>query len=173
MEKNPLSVIKTDDKVEGPGSVNKIKHRQQQAKAKYERIWLTKPQRFDPNTNAMGRERIKITLAIIESRFDLQDMAVVDIGCGNGPLAVPLAEKGAKITASDIARNATKLIPDHPNIDKRQDALPMTSLEDDLYDLCMCTEVIAELDHRDFRLAMAELCRVIKPKRRCGLFNAN
>jgi 2-polyprenyl-3-methyl-5-hydroxy-6-metoxy-1,4-benzoquinol methylase len=164
MKKNPLSIIKTDTKTETVNAVNKIKQRKQEAEAKYERIWLTRPKRFDPNSNAIGRERIKTTLAVIEQLTDPEGLEIIDIGCGCGPLARALAEKGAKVTASDIAQNALKRIPEHPNIEKKQDALPITAFEDDKYDLCLCAEVIAELDHRDFRLAIAELCRVIKPE---------
>jgi len=143
-----------------------------EAEAKYERLWLSYPSRLDPNHDALGRDRIKYTVSIIEQLFDIKDLTLLELGCGNGVLATTLANDGAQVTASDIASNALKLIPDHPNITKIQAALPETKFPDDGFDVCLCAEVIAEMDHRDYRLAMAELCRLIKPKGRIVCSNS-
>ncbi|NGX58462.1 MAG: Ubiquinone biosynthesis O-methyltransferase [Chlamydiae bacterium] len=160
MEDNPLSIIKVNDNSQTQ-TTNNVKSRRLEAEAKYERIWLTQPTRFDPNHNALGRERITYTLSIIDQLFDIKGLNIVDIGCGNGILAKILSEQGGKVIASDIATNALKLVPNE--LATKQEALPETSFQDDEFDLCICTEVIPEMDHRDFRLAIAELARIIKP----------
>jgi chemotaxis methyl-accepting protein methylase len=43
-----------------------------------------------------------------------------------------------------------------------QDALPSTKLDDDAYDLVLCTDVIGYLNSKDYRLLMAELSRLVK-----------
>jgi len=171
MKENPLSIVKVDQpKEKVPASDLKI--RLIEAEAKYERIWLNTPERLNPMNNALGRDRVKHTISIVEQLFDMQGLKILDIGCGNGPLATAFAKDGSLVTASDIAFNALKLVPDHPNITKVQAALPETPFPDDEFDVCVSAEVIAEMDHRDYRLAMAELCRLIKPTGRVVCSNS-
>lgn len=162
MKDNPLTIVQMDDKGPSTFTSDNLETRLKESEARYERIWLNHPERFDPSRNALGRLRIELTTQLIEDHFELKDLQVVDIGCGNGTLSKILADRGAKVLATDIASNALKLVPDE--LSKEQQHLPKTSLKDDQYDLCLCTEVIAELDHRDFRLAIAELSRIIKPE---------
>jgi len=165
VKNNPLSIVQVD--TPKPSNVaGGLKSRLVEAEAKYERLWLTKPEQLDPMHTAIGRDRVKHTISIVEQLFDMPDLSTLDIGCGNGVIATAFAKEESKVTAADIASNALKLIPDHPNITKVQATLPETPFQDDQFDLALCTEVIAEMDHRDYRLAMAELCRVIKPKGR-------
>lgn len=172
MKQNPLSIIDTAPSGQKQPTNQGRKERMIEAEAYYERLWLKKPQRFDPNANAIGRDRIAHTVSIVEQLFDMKGLKILDIGCGNGTLADIFAKEGAQVVASDIASNALKRVPDHENITKKQAALPETSFPDDEFDLCLCAEVIAEINHADYRMTMAELCRVIKPHGRVVVSDA-
>jgi len=114
-------------------------------KEKYERKWLEQ----------ITRERI---LELLD-RNSLQGKLVADIGCGNGFLAKTLCQWGATCDACDIS---LKQLPQLPNLHPIQTFLPETNLADTAYDLVLCIDTIAELNPRDYRIAMAELCRILK-----------
>jgi len=163
MKENPLSVVQVDANQQKSSSQGGLNSRLVEAEAKYERLWHLKPERLDPGRSAIGSDRVKHTISIVEQLFDMKDLSILDIGCGTGALAIAFAKEGSRVTAADIASNALKLVSEHPNITKVQAALPKTPFSDDEFDVCIAAEVIAEMDHRDYRLAMAELCRLIKP----------
>jgi len=172
MKENPLSIVHTDAANEKKPPHGGLKTRLIEAEAKYERLWHIRPERLNPDHSAIGTDRIKHTISIVEQLFDMKDLLILDIGCGTGALATAFAKEGSQVTAADIASNALKLVPDHPNITKVQAALPKTPFSDDQFDVVIAAEVIAEMDHRDYRLAIAELCRLIKPHGRVVCSNS-
>jgi 2-polyprenyl-3-methyl-5-hydroxy-6-metoxy-1,4-benzoquinol methylase len=139
--------------------------RRQEVQAKFEKLWNENPGQFDPQRNAMQKERLKRTLDLILQHSTLDGKHVADLGCGNGYFAMRLADAGATVDAVDIAGNALKTLNQypHPKIRVIQDLIPSTTLEDDTYDIVISTEVIGYLSRDDRRLYMAELSRLMKP----------
>lgn len=138
--------------------------RQREMKARYERAWLTNPERFNPLRNCMERERLDRTEQFITKHIDLVNKQTADIGSGAGVFSRRLRDLGAQVEAIDIAENALKLFEKNGSegIKLKQDAMPDTSLPDHFYDLIVCTELIAEIPKEDYRLFFAELSRLIK-----------
>lgn len=134
--------------------------------AKFDRLWLTEPEQFDPYRNCLERERIKRTWDLLQRRIEPAGKIAVDIGCGLGVLAKKLCDHGATtVHAVDVSNNALKAIkpPEGHNIKPIQACMPKTVLEDDFYDLVVSTELIAYLPPKEERLYFAELSRVVKP----------
>lgn len=136
-------------------------HRKSIQEAKYEQKWLESPDLYEPSI--LEQVTIERILNCIDFS-SLQKKLVADIGCGWGFLAKKLCKAKANCDACDIAANALKRLPQLPNLHPIQTSLPETSLADNAYDLVLCCDTIAELDPRDYRLAMAELCRILKIK---------
>jgi 2-polyprenyl-3-methyl-5-hydroxy-6-metoxy-1,4-benzoquinol methylase len=138
--------------------------RKQEMQAKYERIWLLKPEQCDSKRNCMERERLERTYHLIQDYLHIAGKRIVDLGCGDGALAKRLRNEGGIVQAVDIASNALKrLQQDHAeDIEVLQDALPETSLPDNSYDLVISMDVIAELNTPEYRLFFAELARLVK-----------
>lgn len=134
-----------------------------EAKAKFERIWLTDPESFNPMRNAMERERIARTLELTNESFSASGKKIADLGCGCGTLTIRLSEQGALMHAVDIASNALKRVQEAKiqNVTMSQDYVPETSLQDNAYDAVICTDLIAYLDPIQYRLFFSELARLI------------
>lgn len=141
-----------------PGSLRT--NRKNNLEARMERMWLTDPQQFNPDRNACERERIRRSWDLIQSLKAWKGKQAVDLGCGWGVLSYKLKDAGVDILAVDIANNALKRLS---GLHTQQHALPITKLPDDTFDLVICTDVIAYLHRDDFRLAVAEMCRMLKP----------
>lgn len=163
MANNRLNIVTVTNSNEASASTSKI-NRREEARAKFEKMWLKDPKQFNPMRNAMQRERIDRTFQLINSFLDLKNKKVTDLGCGSGVLASRLAEKGAHVDAVDVASNALKLIKEKniPNITTIQDYVPNTKLNDDSYDLVVSTNLIAYLQQDQFRLYFSELARLVK-----------
>lgn len=162
MEKNPLQIVATE-KSSPKDFKRTLQSTRTEMQAKMERLWLQNPNQFDPLRNNMEREGLKRIDKIL-SNLDSANRSAVDLGCGYGYISRMMRDKGWKVQALDIASNALKAFKEKGDlhIELLQDALPCTKLEDDLYDLVVCTNVIGYLDPKDYRLLMAELSRLVK-----------
>lgn len=162
MQKNPLKVVATENRTPLPTSPSKNSARIE-LKAKLERLWLTDPEQFDPKRNSIERERVIRTTSLLQA-IPSQAGTAVDLGCGYGEISRFLESAGWSVKAIDIASNALKAFAGRgcENIELAQDALPCTKLEDDAFNLVVCTEVIGYIEPRDHRLFMAELSRLVK-----------
>lgn len=140
--------------------------RRQEIQATMERLWLLDQDQFDPERDAVQRERIASTVQAIKSHQQLSGKRCADLGCGRGTITCLLRDEGAKIDAVDIASKALELLKTHDmrNITAIQDCLPTTRLEDNAYDLVVCTEMIGYLQPKEYRLLFAELSRLINPE---------
>ena len=132
--------------------------------AKFERLWLIDPERFNPLRNCMQRERLDRTWELLTKHTELVGKLTTDIGCGAGVFSRRLRDAGARVEAVDTAQNALKrfLEEDANQIQLKQDTMPTTTLPDNAYDVIICTELIAELPRDDYRLFFAELSRLVK-----------
>lgn len=166
MPENPLNVISTGTPQDHSENrqLNSRKNRARELQAKFERLWLTDPERFNPLRNCMERKRIELTWGFITKHLNIVNKQTADIGCGSGVFSRRLRDHGALVEAVDIAENALKqFIREGANhIHLKRDAMPETSLPDHHYDLVVCMELIAELPKEDYRLFFAELSRLIK-----------
>lgn len=162
-QNNPLQVAFTDDKP-NMGRIANSKARKQEIQALMERMWLQNPKQFDPQRDCIERQRIHATFNAIEAATTLSGRSTVDLGCGSGVLSCMLRDSGAHVDAVDAAGNALALLKtgNMDNITAIQDCLPNTSLNDNAYDVVVCTEVIAYLRQNEYRLLMAEMARLVK-----------
>lgn len=133
--------------------------------AKFERLWLIDPDQFNPLRNCMEKERLERTWSLLLAHTELVDKQILDLGCAAGVFSRRLRDGGAAhVEAVDIAQNALKHVREH-NMDRiatKQEALPITSLPDNGYDIVVCTDVIAYLPLQDYRLFFSELSRLVK-----------
>ncbi len=167
--KNPLTMVKEQSssnvlKAAPAGRMPRGKQVLIEAKASFERQWLQDPEQFDPMRDSVGRQRVERGLSLIQSHVDLSGKRVLDIGCGCGVFSRLLRDAGADVVAIDIASNALKVFEQKGshNIELRCDNLPETTLEDDRFDVIFCSDVLAELHHNHYRLAVAEFARLLK-----------
>lgn len=148
--------------------LNQSKLLNQEAMAKMERAWLINPEKFNPMRNVMEKERIKRTEFMIEHHVkSISGSQCIDLGCGFGYISRFLRDKGAIVTAIDIASNALKNLAsfDMQQISISQAALPFLQskqFQDSSYDLVIATDVIAEMPLSEHRLCMSEFSRLIK-----------
>ena len=132
--------------------------------AKFERLWLLHPEQFNPERNALSRNRLELTWNLMEQLGPFSEKTTADLGVGAGVLTQRLAKAGATVHAVDIARNALKRLQEKelPHVLPICDYVPSTSLPDNSYDLILCTELIGSLPHEEHRLLFSELARLIK-----------
>lgn len=161
-EKNPLNVVATDDKTPKKPIQNK-QYSRGSSQAKFDRLWLQEPERFDVSRTARERIRIKRTLKLIDETISPSEKKIADIGCGSGVMSRKLRDKGATVDAVDVSRNALKELEksDCERIHPIQDYMPNTKLEDDHYDIVVATELIADLDTAQYRVFFSELARIV------------
>lgn len=131
---------------------------------KYNALWMEDAAQFDPTTRVTERLRIQRTLDLVDELGPVEGWAVVDLGCGAGTIARALRDRGAHVTAVDVADEALRRIhkTDGKGITLKQECLPFTSLPENAFDLVIATDLLAELAPRDFRLFFSELARLVK-----------
>lgn len=161
-----LKIVAVSSEKEPTQTVSKKNSRIQQreeAKAKFERLWLLDPEQFNPLRNSMERQRLERTWDLLLRHQDPSGKQIADLGCGSGILSERLAKHGAYVLALDIASNALKLISEKniSNIEIKQDYVPFTTLDDQAYDLVISTDLIGFLHIQDYRLFMSELSRLV------------
>lgn len=137
--------------------------RRQEMQAIMERQWLENPGQFDPERDAVQRKRLNNTIEAIKKQLNLTEKRVADLGCGPGNISRLLRDEGATIDALDIAKQALERLKsgDMQRINVFQDCLPYTRLDDNAYDLIVCTEVIGYLNPKEYRMLFAELSRLV------------
>ncbi len=158
-----LKVTYVENKATQP-SVQSPISRRLEMQATMERLWHQKPGQFDPERDCIQRQRVQRTIEALHHRMSLTDKRVVDLGCGAGYISRLLRDGGAKVDAVDVATNALQKLKteDLRDITPIQDCLPNTRLDDNAYDLVVCTEVVGYLDPKEYRLLFAELARLVK-----------
>jgi 2-polyprenyl-3-methyl-5-hydroxy-6-metoxy-1,4-benzoquinol methylase len=60
--------------------------------------------------NAMGRYKTAREFAFILKYLQGENLAILDVGGGSGRFAVPLAQRGHRVTVADISEEALKLL---------------------------------------------------------------
>jgi len=138
--------------------------RRTEAEARFERLWLRNPEKFDPERTAMERVRQRRTKELIKEFVSLKGASVADLGCGSGLFSRCFRDGGARVDAVDIASNALKLLEKEEGrgITLKQDYIPKSTLQDEAYDLVAALELIAYIPKEGQRLAFAEMARLLK-----------
>jgi 2-polyprenyl-3-methyl-5-hydroxy-6-metoxy-1,4-benzoquinol methylase len=137
-----------------------------EAHERFEEAWRVDPEQFNPERNAIERERLHRTQTLLTEFFQPEGKKIVDLGCGFGTMSKFLAEAGGNVLAVDIAKNPLQTLQAQM-IDRlvtRLDYVPHTKLGDDFFDLVIATDLIAHLPHNEFRLFFSELARVVQSK---------
>lgn len=165
MPENRLNVITVNSDISDSSFQNMRKTRSKELQAKFERLWLIDPERFNPLRNCLERERLDRTWNLLVKHIEIANQKVVDIGCGSGVFSRRMRDAKANVGAIDIAENALKKFKeiDAQDIHIQQDIMPNTHLADHGYQVVVCTELIAEIPKEDYRLFFAELSRIIQP----------
>lgn len=163
MKNNPLHIVFTENITPSKVILNK-KSRRDEIREQMDLLWQLNPEKFDPQQDCIEKKRIQSTFDAIASFGDLSKAIVVDIGCGNGTLARMIRDAGGNIDAVDVSPIALSELSKKniQGINLIQDCLPTTKLLDKAYDIVICTEVIGYLNPSEYRMAMAELARLVK-----------
>lgn len=148
-----LSLIKEKPKDEIPSSRHA---RKKLYIAKTEELWQEQPDKYLPDRHLIDTLRIERSWSLLQSHLTKEALAILDLGCGFSPLAKFLDNH--QLTFLDSSSQALKNFPGKKIL---HDALPITKLDEEQYDLVICTDLIAELFPQDYRLAMGEIARLM------------
>lgn len=130
------------------------------ARAKYERFWREK--NIVSSETAEERLRIERTLSFGKTWGLDTCPNMVDLGCGDGKVTCLFASPTTHMTALDIAQNALSRLSS-PEITCILGAMPDTPFPDRSFHAVLCTDLLTELDPRDYRLAISEMSRILAP----------
>jgi 2-polyprenyl-6-hydroxyphenyl methylase/3-demethylubiquinone-9 3-methyltransferase len=129
----------------------------------------------DDDPIALLRAENRFRLSWLKSEFKNSDpLSILDVGCGAGLLANPLALDGHKIWGVDQADEALEVARRHDVTGKVQyrsgqaEALPFA---DQLFDVVCCFDVLEHVT--DPRAVVRECSRVLKPGGRFYFFTFN
>ena len=115
---------------------------------------------------AMVERFDKKILDLIGTLLEKEDLSsLLDAGCGEGIVANMISEKYPmlKVTGIDGAKEAVKYANSkYSNIEVLEDNIYDLSLDDNSFDIVICSEVIEHLN--EYPIAIKELLRVAKSK---------
>jgi 2-polyprenyl-6-hydroxyphenyl methylase/3-demethylubiquinone-9 3-methyltransferase len=100
------------------------------------------------------------------NRRPLEDLSMLDIGCGGGLLAEPLTRLGARITAIDAAERSVKIATQHAReaglaIDYRHATAEQLAEAGETYDVVLNMEIVEHL--ADVAAFFRASCALVKP----------
>lgn len=166
MSNDNLKIVESKDKEDYSSYQlgSSLQSRRVETTAKFEKRWRENPTVFNPLLTAMGRSKINRTEAIIESVNPHAKWRACDLGAGSGIVAIWMTHKGIIVDAVDISSIALERLKTtaSSNLNLIQDYVPFTKLNDDAYDLVVCTDLIAELHTNEHRVLISELARLVK-----------
>jgi len=136
------------------------------------KILESRPHRYDWGIDFLTRGQVDKIKEHIVTNFVRSGMAILDVGCGTGDLAVRAARAGAFVTGVDISEGMlavarervkengldNKVVLHHAGVDE------IDSLFDEKsFDLITSTLVMSELYTEEREWALKELLRILKP----------
>lgn len=125
---------------------------------------------FDvPEKYLTGRQydiRIRIE-TVQEFTTDLTFDRILDIGCGDGSISLPLLPRSKRLTLLDVSRNMLELARNKVPLERANDvdlinkSFIDANLEPDSFDLILCIGVLAHVDSP--AAVISEIARIAKP----------
>ncbi|MEA1984392.1 MAG: methyltransferase domain-containing protein [Euryarchaeota archaeon] len=100
--------------------------------------------------------------------FDNRKLRILDVGCGQGRLSIPLAEMDNTVEGVDLSSNAIQLAKKYASeknitnihFDVKDITKPFNDYKSEKYDCILCTEVIYMIEN--YEEVLAELYRMVK-----------
>lgn len=159
---NKLNVLEAKESSDVFTRNIKPKTSRENVQARFDREWLLNPAQFNPERNIREKVRIERLLNFTGKHLDICNMRIADLGCGYGMLSKQFRDRGAHIDAVDISKIALSHVKNEKGIHPVQAFIPHTHLNDNEYDLVVCTDLIGCISSREHRLLMNEIARLVK-----------
>lgn len=105
-----------------------------------------------------------VRLAFVKANFSLENMHVLDIGCGGGIFSEALALEGAFVTGLDAEQSAIDAARAHAEdtgLVVEYVCSPIEVYEHAVFDAITCMELLEHVD--DFELIITHAARLLKP----------
>jgi len=100
--------------------------------------------------NYQDIKRLRFILNAIEQGNFNKSPRILDVGCGNGIISMNLAAKGFNITGIDISKKAihkASQLNNYPNLKFKIADAEKLAIEQDQYDIIICSEVLEHLNN--------------------------
>lgn len=128
--------------------------------------WMRLMEKGDPHRELLLDE------VMIDLCGDVEGREVIDVGCGEGRFCRMLGKRGARVTGidptEDLINEARRRQPEATYHVAKGEALPVADASMDLV-----VSYLSLLDIPDYRAAIKEMKRVLKPGGRCVIANHN
>lgn len=102
-------------------------------------------------------------LEFIDRHMQLNNTAVLDVGCGGGVLSEGMAKLGAAVTGIDAANEAIQVAKEHAkqnHLTINYECLPIEDYEHPGFDAIMCMEMLEHVQNPEL---VIEHCELLKP----------
>lgn len=124
---------------------------------------------WDPNGPCKPLHGLNpLRLSYIENLVNIENKSVLDIGCGGGILSESMAQKGANVTAIDLAPELISVAKLHLLESKLKvdyqliDVLDMAKLHPEKFDVITCMEMLEHVP--DPLLVVQQIKKLLKPQ---------
>lgn len=157
-----LNVIVANSASDNTSTKINPKTSREQVQARFDREWLTNPTQFNPMKSIMERVRVERLMSFAMEHLNINGAKVADLGCGYGVISKKFRDLGAHVDAVDISKAALAHVNEEQGIRAIQSLIPHTHLDENDYDLVVCTGLIGHIQKREHRLLINELARLVK-----------
>ena len=136
------------------------------------KILESRPHRYDWGIDFLTRGQAGKIRASIVANFVRPGMAILDVGCGTGDLAVRAARAGAFVTGVDISEGMLAVAQERLKKNGLKDKVVLqhagvveidSLFEEKNFDLITSTLVMSELYAEERQWALKQLFRILKP----------
>jgi ubiquinone/menaquinone biosynthesis C-methylase UbiE len=121
----------------------------------------------NPGYARLTRERDEVLVRAIAESLGAEGGRVLDVGCGEGELAVPIAERvgNAEYVGMDLREDAIELARQlAPKAEFHVGVADSMPFEDDSFDVAVCRNVFSSMTSAQMEVASAdEIGRVLRP----------
>ncbi|MFT4059131.1 MAG: bifunctional 2-polyprenyl-6-hydroxyphenol methylase/3-demethylubiquinol 3-O-methyltransferase UbiG [Legionella sp.] len=104
-------------------------------------------------------------LAFIAQQINLNNLHILDVGCGGGILCEAMAKAGAKVTGLDVEQEAILAAQEHAQTNSltiEYVCTPIETFKSEQYDVITCMEMLEHVEHPEMVLEHCK--RLLKPK---------
>jgi len=121
---------------------------------------------------------IRIRAEVVKGFVDVKmPRSILDIGCGNGAISLPLLRQDTRLTLLDISSSMLSIANSHipaeflDNVEMINEDFMSAELEPQSYDLILCLGVLAHVDSPED--VIARIASLLKPKGSVIVQNSN